>query len=117
MLRVYAHKNCDTCRRALKFLRERGVPHEEIPIRETPPTKAELRSVLSAVKGDLRRLFNTSGGDYRAMDLKNRLPGMTPDEALGLLAAHGNLVKRPFVTGPGVALVGFDPEDWTRVLR
>jgi arsenate reductase len=116
MLRVYAYKNCDTCRRALKFLRERGVAHQEVPIRETPPSKTELRAMLAAHDGDLRRLFNTAGGDYRAMDLKNRLPKLAPGEAIDLLAAHGNLVKRPFVIGPGVALVGFDPEEWSRML-
>lgn len=113
MLKLYAYKNCDTCRKALKFLKDRGVAFQEIPIRETPPTPAELRSMLKAQNGELRRLFNTSGGDYKALNLKDKLPGMTEAEALDLLATHGNLVKRPFATGPGIQLVGFDPAIWS----
>jgi arsenate reductase len=94
-LRVYAYKGCDTCRKALKFLAEKQVPHEVIPIREQPPTVAELRQMLGHVEGELRRLFNTSGGDYKELNLKDRLPAMTTEEALALLAGNGNLIKRP----------------------
>lgn len=113
MLTVYAYRSCDTCRKALARLRERGVAVEERPIRERPPTAAELRRVLDAVGGDLRRLFNTSGQDYRAMGIAKRLPGMSRDEAFALIAANGNLCKRPLVIGPQVALIGFKPEEWT----
>lgn len=112
MLTVYAYRSCDTCRKALARLRERGVAYVERPIREQPPTAAELRRVLDAAGGDLRRLFNTSGQDYRAMGIAKRLPGMTPDEAFALIAANGNLCKRPVVIGPRLALVGFQPEAW-----
>jgi arsenate reductase (glutaredoxin) len=116
-LRVYAYLGCDTCRKALKFLTEHGVAHEVVPIRERPPTKAELRTVLERKGGDLRQLFNTSGQDYRAMGLKDRLPEMSADEALALLASNGNLVKRPFVLGDGVALTGFKADEWREQLR
>ncbi|HXG48907.1 MAG TPA: Spx/MgsR family RNA polymerase-binding regulatory protein, partial [Methylomirabilota bacterium] len=98
-LRVYVYRNCDTCRKALRFLATHGIAHVEVPIRDHPPTKAELRRMLRSVGGDLRRLFNTSGQDYRAMKLKDRLPELTEDEAIDLLARHGNLVKRPFALG------------------
>jgi arsenate reductase len=81
-------------------------------IRETPPTKSELKSALAAHGGDLRRLFNTSGMDYRAMSLKDRLPSMCEAEALELLSSNGNLVKRPFLIGNGISLVGFQPDAW-----
>jgi len=110
--KVYAYKGCDTCRKALKWLREREIPFEEVAIRETPPTVAELKQVLVRYDGEPRRLFNTAGGDYRAMGMKDRLPGMADDEALALLAGHGNLVKRPLVVGGGVALAGFKPDEW-----
>ncbi len=113
-LRVYAYANCDTCRKALKFLAAKKIAHEVIAIREHPPTVAELRAMLGHVGGDLRKLFNTSGQDYRALDLKSRLPKMSEDEALALLASHGNLVKRPFALTPETGVVGFREEEWAR---
>lgn len=116
MFTVYAYEKCDTCRKALKWLAAHGVAHQVKPIRETPPSIAELKSALAAHGGDLRRLFNTSGTDYRAMGIKDRLPGMSEAEALQLLSSHGNLVKRPFLIGNGVSLVGFQPEAWKDAL-
>lgn len=115
-IKVYTYANCDTCRRAVKWLRARGFVFDEIPIRETPPTSAELRAMLTAQNGELRRLFNTSGKDYREAKLGEKLPTMTVDAALALLAGNGNLVKRPFLLGPGVALTGFDEAAWARSL-
>jgi arsenate reductase len=115
-LRVYAYKNCGTCRKALQWLEARGIPHDTVAIRETPPSVAELERVLDAVGGDVRRLFNISGGDYKALDMKSRLPRLSQAEALALLAENGNLVKRPVVLGPGVALVGFREAEWEAVL-
>lgn len=111
-LRVYAYRGCDTCRKALKFLAERKIAHEVVPIRERPPTVEELRTMLTHVGGDVRRLFNTSGGDYRAMNLKETLPGLSAGEALTLLSRHGNLVKRPFALGKGGGVVGFRLPEW-----
>lgn len=111
MLKVYAYKNCDTCRKALKWLEAKKIPHQALAIRETPPSQKELKTVLAAV-GDLRKLFNTSGGDYKALNLKDKLPKMSEAEAIKLLASNGNLVKRPFVLGDDVALTGFKEEDW-----
>ena len=115
-LRVFAYKNCDTCRKALKVLAERKITHEVVPIREQPPTVKELRAMLGYVGGDLRRLFNTSGGDYKEMKMKERLPKLSADEALALLAGNGNLVKRPFALGAKSGLVGFKLEEWERFL-
>jgi arsenate reductase len=75
----------------------------------------ELRTMLRAVAGERLRLFNTAGRDYRALKLAVRLPDLADNEALGLLAANGNLIKRPFLIGPGVALVGFDEPRWAAV--
>jgi arsenate reductase (glutaredoxin) len=114
-LRVWAHKGCETCRKALRFLTERGIGHEVVAIREQPPGVAELRAMLGHVGGDLRRLFNTSGGDYKTLNMKERLPAMSVDEALALLAKNGNLVKRPFALGSDRGTVGFKPEEWERL--
>lgn len=113
---VYAYKNCDTCRRALKFLSNEGVEARVIPIREQPPTTAELKRMLGYCDGQVRRLFNTSGGDYKAMNLKERLPKLTESEALELLASNGNLVKRPFLLTADAGCVGFREDEWRAVL-
>jgi arsenate reductase (glutaredoxin) len=116
MLKVYTYANCDTCRRAVKWLRGRELGYEERAIRETPPGPAELRKMLAAQGGEIRKLFNTSGRDYRELKLGEKLPAMSEAAALTLLAGNGNLVKRPFLLGPDAALVGFDEKAWTAAL-
>ena len=114
-LRVWAYAGCATCRKAQRFLAERKIAHELIAIREQPPGVAELRAMLAHTGGDVRRLFNTSGLDYRALNMKARLPAMSVDEALALLATNGNLVKRPFALGKNRGAVGFKPDEWERL--
>jgi arsenate reductase len=115
-LKFYGYIGCGTCRTAKKWLDENGIGFKEIPVRETPPTKAEIKRVLAAHDGDIRKLFNVSGGDYKAMNLKDTLPTMKEADAIALLATHGNLVKRPFVVDHGVALVGFKEDLWAEAL-
>ena len=114
-LRVWAYAGCGTCRQAQRFLAERKIAHELIAIREHPPGVAELRAMLAHTGGDVRRLFNTSGLDYRALNMKARLPAMSVDEVLALLATNGNLVKRPFALGKNRGAVGFKPDEWERL--
>lgn len=111
-MKIYTYSKCDTCRRAVKWLREHDVQFQERPIRETPPTRAELRRMLAENGGQMRKLFNTSGVDYREQMLGEKLPKLTETAALELLATNGNLVKRPFLIGESVALVGFDLPVW-----
>ena len=115
-MKFYEYKGCDTCRRAKKFLASRGLAFDALPIREQPPTKPELKRMLAIYGGDLRRLFNSSGGDYKAMKLAERLPTLTEAEALDLLAANGNLVKRPFLLTDTSGLVGFQQPEWEKLL-
>lgn len=115
MLTVYAYDKCQTCRSALKWLEARRIPYQVRAIREQPPSLPELRRMLVKV-GDKRALFNTSGQDYRAQGIKDKLPTLGDDDALKLLAANGNLIKRPFVIGPRAALVGFDADAWKAAL-
>ncbi len=109
---VYTYAACSTCRAAVKWLREKQVAFVEKPIRETPPTLGELRRMLAFQNGNLRRLFNSSGLEYRALKLSEKLASMTEAEALALLAGNGRLVKRPFVLGDKFGLVGFGSEAW-----
>lgn len=113
---VYTYKNCDTCRQAVKWLGLHGIVFEERPIRETPPTLPELRAMQKALGGERRRLFNTSGLDYRTLKLGEKLVSMDDAEVLRLLAGNGNLVKRPFLIGNCVGLVGFIEADWASAL-
>ena len=115
-MKVYLYKNCGTCQKAKKYLATRGIDYTEIPIRETPPTKAELKRMLKHMDGNIRKLFNTSGGDYKAENLKDLLPTLSDAEAIDRLNANGNLVKRPFLIGKDFGTVGFNEGVWDELL-
>src|SRR5262245_60077548 len=112
MLKIYAYKNCDTCRKALKWLDAKGRKYEVIPIREQPPSEAELKRMLQIYNGEIRRLFNTSGQDYKSLNMKEKLPKMNAAEAIQLLARNANLVKRPFALNKETGVAGFNEEEW-----
>lgn len=109
---VYAYANCSTCRDAIAWLKEHRVTFTEKAIYTDPPSVPELRRMLDHQGGNLRKLFNTSGLVYRELGLAAKLPQMSLEDALALLAANGRLVKRPFLLGPNTGLVGFDPKTW-----
>jgi arsenate reductase (glutaredoxin) len=114
-LKVYEYKNCATCRKALRYLSARGLDFSTIPIREQPPTKAELKKMLKQYGGKTQKLFNTSGQAYKTLNLKAKLPTMSADEAINLLSNNGSLVKRPFVLTDEGGLVGFQEEEWNKL--
>lgn len=113
---VYTYARCSTCRSATAWLGEQGIAFEQRPIYDRPPSVAELRRMLAFQGGELRRLFNTSGLEYKALDLKTKLPQLSEREALTLLSQNGRLVKRPFLLGEKVGLVGFKPDLWSAAL-
>ena len=102
----------------LLVLNARGIKFEERAIRETPPSVPELKAMVAAKEGNLRAIMNTSGMDYRALGLKDKLPGMSQNEVLKLLSKNGNLVKRPFAMDQkaGVFLTGFKEPEWKAAL-
>jgi arsenate reductase len=118
MLTLYAYQGCSTCRDAIKWLKSHSVPFGERAIRETPPSIPELKTMLAAKQGNLRAIMVTSGMDYRALGLKDKLPGMSQDEVLKLLSKNGNLVKRPFAIdqSAGIFLTGFKEPEWKTAL-
>jgi arsenate reductase (glutaredoxin) len=116
MCLIYVYQNCSTCREALKWLKANDIPHQSKPIRDTPPTPAELAIALLASAGDLRKLFNTSGQYFRALGLKDQLPMMSEAAAIELLSSQGNLVKRPFLIHGNTVLLGFKEEVWASAL-
>lgn len=113
---VYTYAKCSTCRDAIKWLREQGLTFQERPIYEQPPSPAELRRMLRFQDGNIRRLFNTSGIQYRERGLAAQLPTMSEQEAIELLASDGRLVKRPFLLTEGRGLVGFNSKTWAEAL-
>ena len=115
-LTAYLHPKCSTCERARRWLQAHGVGFVEKDIRATPPSPAELRTMLAALGGKRGKLFNTSGLEYRGLGLSVKLPGLDDAAALALLAGSGMLVKRPFLIGPEVGLVGFDEKAWAAAL-
>ncbi len=115
-LKIYEYSGCGTCKKAKKFLAENDVDHSLVPIRETPPSKTELSKMLKHYDGNIRKLFNTSGRDYKELKLSAKLPDMSNAEAIDLLATTGNLVKRPFVLTKMGGLVGFKEDEWKQLL-
>ena len=117
-MKLYQYPNCSTCRKAIKLLTEQEVAFESINITETPPTKTELTNMLASYKGELRKLFNTSGVQYRELKMKDRLSIISDKEAIALLAENGKLIKRPFLlNGNGQGVVGFKEPDWLEFIR
>ncbi len=106
------YDRCSTCKKAEAWLQSKGIAYEKRPIKEKNPTAEELR-IWNAKSGlPLRRFFNTSGLLYKELQLKDRLPTMTEEEMLSLLATDGMLVKRPLLIAGDTVLVGFRESDW-----
>jgi arsenate reductase len=116
-IKVYEYSKCGTCKKGLKFLDSNNIPYEKIPIAEKAPTKGEINKMIKYYAGNVRRLFNTSGGVYRELGLSSRIKTMDTEEAINLLASNGMLVKRPFVLADKFGLVGFKEEEWKKALK
>ncbi len=111
------YAKCTTCQKAKKWLDDHGAAYSERPIREQRPTEAEIRAWQKKSGLPLRRFFNTSGMLYREMKLTERLPAMSEEEAVALLASDGMLVKRPLLILENTVLVGFREKEWENALK
>ncbi|MEO0452947.1 MAG: Spx/MgsR family RNA polymerase-binding regulatory protein [Verrucomicrobiota bacterium] len=111
-MKIYTYAKCSTCRNALKWLDERSISYQNVPIRETPPSNAELKRMLNAQEGNIRKLLNTSSQDYRDLGIKDQLDSMKPEAVFELMQTNGNLVKRPFVISKEIHLTGLKAEEW-----
>lgn len=116
MIKIYCYNRCTTCKKALKWLEEKGIQYELIDIKTDHPDEETLRKYHAMSGLPLKRFFNTSGIQYREMGLSKKLPTMSEDEQFSLLAADGMMVKRPLVVGDGFVLVGFKESEWTEKL-
>ena len=103
---------CGTCRKAKKWLTENKIPFTERHIVENTPTRAELTEFYKKSGLPLKRFFDTSGMVYRELNLKDKLPTLSEEEQIQLLASNGKLIKRPLLITKGTVLVGFKEEEW-----
>lgn len=110
------YPNCSTCKKARAWLESQGIPFAERNIKTENPTREELARWQKASGLPLKRFFNTSGQQYRALGLKEKLPAMTEEEQLELLSSDGMLVKRPLLVGETAVLVGFRPQEWEKAV-
>lgn len=106
------YPKCSTCRKAKKWLEEKGLEVQLRDVKLENPSAEELRRWHAASGLPLKRFFNTRGLQYKALGLKDRLPGMDGEEQLALLASDGMLVKRPLLVGEDFVLAGFKPKEW-----
>ena len=116
MMKIYCYSRCTTCRKALKWLDDHSVKYELIDIKENHPDKETLREYYARSGMPLKRFLNTSGIPYREMGLSRKLPEMSEEEQLALLATNGMLVKRPLLVGDDFVLTGFKENEWTEKL-
>ncbi len=111
------YPKCTTCQKARAYLDAKGISYDFRDIKLENPTAGELRTWWQASGLPLKKFFNTSGLQYKALALKDKLPAMTEEEQLALLATDGMLVKRPILVGEGFVLTGFRQAEWDEALK
>lgn len=116
MIKFICYPKCTTCQKAKKWLDDNKIEYELRDIKEENPTFEELTVWYKLGGLPLKKFFNTSGLLYKSMELKDKLPTMTEEEQLKLLASDGMLVKRPLVIGEDFVLVGFKESEWSEKL-
>ena len=110
------YPKCSTCRKAEKYLQDHKIEYTKRDIKTDSPTAGELRCWQKNSGLPLKKFFNTSGLQYKALGLKDKLPQLNEEEQLQLLAADGMLVKRPLLLTDGNVLVGFKETEWAEKL-
>lgn len=111
------YPKCTTCKKAQAWLDGQGLTYDLRDIKTDNPTVEELTDWYRRSGLPLKKFFNTSGLQYKALNLKEKLPGMTEEEQLALLATDGMLVKRPILVKDGTVLVGFREAQWADALK
>lgn len=116
MIKVYCYLKCSTCKKALKWLEDNKIDHTVIDIKGDHPDEKTLRELHKKSGLPLKRFFNTSGQLYREMELSRKLPNMSEDEMIKILASDGMLVKRPLLVTEKTVIPGFKEELWKEAL-
>lgn len=117
MIEFICYPKCTTCQKAKKWLDDNGIEYNFRDIKEDNPNYEKLTAWYKMSGLPLKKFFNTSGLLYKLMELKDKLPTMSDDEQLKLLATDGMLVKRPLVIGEGFVLVGFKESEWSEKIK
>jgi arsenate reductase len=112
VMTLVCYPKCTTCRKAKKWLEEKGVVFKERNIKENSPTVEELKEWHTKSGLSLKKFFNTSGQLYKELNLKDKLTAMSEEELYNLLASDGMLVKRPILVSENFVLVGFSEKEW-----
>ncbi len=110
------YPKCSTCKKAKKWLDENAVSYTDRNIKEDNPSAEELKQWHERSGLPLKRFFNTSGMLYREMGLKDKLPAMSEEEQIALLASDGMLVKRPILVTEDQVRVGFREKEWEEII-
>lgn len=116
MMLFVCYPRCSTCKKAQKWLDEKGIGYTFRDIKEENPSYDELKAWYEKSGLDIKRFFNTSGQLYKSMSLKDKLPSMSEEEKLRLLSTDGMLVKRPILVSDETVLVGFKEQEWANTL-
>ncbi len=116
MIQVYCYERCSTCKKALQWLDRHQAAYKVIDIKGDHPDEKTLRALYKKSGLPLKRFFNTSGQLYRSMELSKKLPDMTQEEMIKLLATDGMLVKRPLLITENTVLTGFREDDWEKAI-
>ena len=116
MIDVYCYSRCSTCKKALKWLDEKGVKYRLFDLKEENPDENTIKTIYENSGHVLKKFFNTSGMVYRELGLSKKLAIMDEEEQLKLLASDGMLVKRPLVVAKDKVLLGFKEDEWQTLI-
>lgn len=111
---LFLIENCTTCKKAVSFLEKNKIAYKKFSLKEKSPSLEQLTEMCKILKGDVKKLFNTSGILYRERNIKELLETLSLEEKLSLLSQEGMLVKRPFLLTQKGGLVGFKEEEWNQ---
>jgi arsenate reductase len=117
IIKFYGYKKCNTCRTAEKVLAKLGVPYEFVDITEAPPSQGALKNIVRQSGKELKKFFNTSGVQYKELNIKDKVGGMSESRILAMLAGNGRLLKRPLVTDGSKSTVGFDEASFAKAWK
>jgi len=117
MIKLYGYKKCNTCRNAEKTLEKLKIKYQFIDITENPPSASALKNIIKLSGAEIKRLFNTSGVQYRELKIKDKLPSLSEAEIFKLLASNGRLIKRPILTDGNRATIGYKEPDFKQTWK
>lgn len=116
-MKIWKYNRCGSCRKAIKYLDEKGINYSAEEILDSPPSKDELYSMLNFLDGNIKKLFNTSGVKYREGNYKEKIKDMDTDEMITILSENGALIKRPFILSDDYGTVGFKEDILDSIIK